>query len=348
MSTFRVNVSAWGAPRSTEYGAQIRVTVENGGAILEANDAGLAELALEALSLAGPGVLAGTWVEIDEYGGVLAEGSMPVILSRTDSSAGEERAPWSLLLDSASAGSGFGGLGVDIGQGELAIYGDGAALAGFGRWLLLAGPCSGLPAALPPREAPPVGAPDALSLRRVASTLDAGQYPAVWEVGSRRPAGCRERLDYEVDDGGRRWLSARALRELDGLLSGCALAIDAPGGAAELASVPMIDCLVPSRGTGAPSEGGRAPRAIACSSLELGVGLFAIAGEPEGRLLATNRLVDRAMRGRLLGFEFRVLWTSGAERSPRLLLPVGERRLAPLSPAPCPIRTVEEDDEGRR
>ena len=90
MSTFRVNVSAWGAPRSTEYGAQIRVTVENGGAILEANDAGLAELALEALSLAGPGVLAGTWVEIDEYGGVLAEGSMPVILSRTDSSAGEE------------------------------------------------------------------------------------------------------------------------------------------------------------------------------------------------------------------------------------------------------------------
>ena len=178
--------------------------------------------------------------------------------------------------------------------------------------------------------------------------MDAGQYPAVWEVGSRRPAGCRERLDYEVDDGGRRWLSARALRELDGLLSGCALAIDAPGGAAELASVPMIDCLVPSRGTGAPSEGGRAPRAIACSSLEPGVGLFAIAGEPEGRLLATNRLVDRAMRGRLLGFEFRVLWTSGAERSPRLLLPVGERRLAPLSPAPCPIRTVEEDDEGRR
>lgn len=259
MSICRIEIPSWGAPRSTEYGAQIRVTVENGAVVLEANDAGLTELALEALSLAGPGVPAGTWVEIDEYGGVLAEGSMPVILSRTDSSAGEERAPWSLLLDSASAGSGVGGLGVDIGQGELAIYGDGAALAGLGRWLLLAGPCSGLPAAPPPREAPPVGAPDALSLRRVASTLDAGQYPAVWEVGSRRPVGCRVRLDYEVDDGGRRWLSARALRELDGLLSGCSLAIDAPGGAAELVSVPTIDCLVPSRGTGAPSEGGTRP-----------------------------------------------------------------------------------------
>ncbi|WP_451916948.1 hypothetical protein [Adlercreutzia rubneri] len=347
MSIYRIEIPSWRAPRSAEYGAEIRATVENGGAVLGANDAGLAELALTALSLAGPGVPAGTWVEVDEYGGALAEGSMPVILTRTDSSAGEEGVPWSLLLDSASAGSGVDGLGVDAGQGELAIYGDGAALAGFGRWLLLAGPCSGLPAAAPPREAPPVGAPDALSLRRVASNLDAGQYPAVWEVGSRRPAGCRERLDYEVDDGGRRWLSARALRELDGLLSGCALAIGAPGGSAELLSVPTIDCLVPSRETGAPSEGGRVPRAIACSSLEPGVGLFAIAEEPEGCLFATNYLVDRAMRGRLLGFEFRALWTSGAERSPRLLSPVGERRLAPLSPAPSPMRMVQEDDEGR-
>lgn len=341
MSAFGVEIPAWGTSRSTEYGAEIRATAENGEVVLEANDAGLTELALEALSLAGPGVPAGTWVEIDEYGGALAEGSMHVILTRTDSSAREEGAPWSLLLDSASAGSDVDGLGVDISQGELAIYGDGAALAGFGRWLLLAGPCSGLPDGAPLREALPVGEPDALSVRRVASTVDVGQYPAVWEVGFESPAGCQGRLDYEVDDGGRRWLSTRALRELDGLLSGCGLAIGAPGGAAELTSVPTIDCLVPSRGIG---EGGRVPRVVACSSLEPEVGLFAIAGEPEGRLFATNRLVDRAMRGHLLGFEFRALWTSGAERSPCLLSPVGERRLTPLSPAPCPIETVEEGD----
>ena len=66
MSIYRIEIPSWRAPRSAEYGAEIRATVENGGAVLGANDAGLAELALTALSLAGPGVPAGTWVEVDE------------------------------------------------------------------------------------------------------------------------------------------------------------------------------------------------------------------------------------------------------------------------------------------
>ena len=345
MSICRIEIPSWGAPRSTEYGAQIRVTVENRAVVLEANDAGLTELALRRYRWPARASLRGRGSRSTSTEGGLAEGSMPVILSRTDSSAGEERAwypscwirpPPALRRWRVGRRHRPGGAG-DLRRRRRA----GRAL----RWLL-AGPCSGASAAR--RRGPSVGAPDALSLRRVASTLDAGQYPpsgrsaqaprglpgAPWTTRSTTGAPLAERPGAPGAGWPPVWLRSRHRR---------------PGrGGPSWYRFRRSTAWCPAEEPARPARGTRPARAIACSSLEPGVGLFAIAGEPEGCLFAANRLVDRAMRGHLLGFEFRALRTSGAERSPRLLLPVGERRLAPLSPAPCPIRTVEEDDEGRR
>ncbi len=339
MSVLKLEVPGWGARRQVEYGAEIRATRENGVIALEANDAGFLELALETLLLAGPGVPEGTWVEIDEYSGVLAEGSMPLILTRTESPAGEVPAPWLLTLKPEQPDAALAGLGIEVAQDELAIYGDGAALAELGRRFLLAAPYPAQDGidTVSPQEIALTCATGNVVLRKTESAVDVGSYPAVWEVLFERLDGWSESSDFEVDAAGRRWLSARALQVLGGLLSGCEFLAEASEELVELASAPTVDCLSPSNG-----KADFRSSCIDCSALDPKVGLFSIAGESEGRLFATNRLVHRAMRSRLLGFKFRVLWDSGQVRFPQLLHPVGNRELAALSPAPYPIRACEE------